>query len=270
MKSIKFFLLRLEDALRTAVAVPLKRIFLKRIIKKGSFKDFPIYIISFNRLSYVKQTVEWLKECGYININIVDNCSTYQPLLDYLSLCDCNVIRMKRNCGHNVVYNHRRFFFIRNFTFFALTDPDLTPVSECPANFVEVFIKAMFNHPQYPKVGFSLKIDDLPDEYYLKDEVLTWESRYYNKVVENKRIVLYDANIDTTFAVNAPLIFKSKIKKFAGIRIGFPYQARHLPWYGEGPSEELNFYLKTIRKDVSNWNGNISKERMQKRIKKRI
>ncbi|WP_295681207.1 hypothetical protein [uncultured Fibrobacter sp.] len=270
MKSIKLFLLWLEDCLRTAVAIPLKRIALKRILKNGNFKSFPIYIISFNRLSLVKQTVEWLKKNGYSNINIVDNCSTYKPLVEYLSSCDCKVIRMKGNYGHEVVYRHPRFFFIRNFTFFALTDPDLMPVSECPSDFIEVFVKAMFKYPKFPKVGFSLKLDDIPDEYYLKAEVLKWETRFYDNKIECNKVVLYDSRIDTTFAVNAPLLFKSRRKKYSGIRTGFPYQVRHLPWYGEKKSDELEYYLKSVRKDVSNWNGNISKERMQKRIKKHM
>ena len=91
-----------------------------------------------------------------------------------------------------------------------------------------------------------------------------------DNLIENDGVKLYDSRIDTTFAVNAPLIFRSRLKKFSGIRTGFPYQVRHLPWYGEKPSEELDYYLKSIRKDVSNWNGNISKERMQKRIKKNM
>ena len=200
----------------------------------------------------------------------MDNNSTYPPLLEYLDKCGCNVIHMKKNYGHEVLYKHPKFFFMRNFTFFVLSDPDLTPVIECPSDFVELFFKTMCKYPQFPKVGFSLKLDDLPDEYYLKEEVIKWETRFYDNIIENDGVKLYDSRIDTTFAVNAPLIFRSRLKKFSGIRTGFPYQVRHLPWYGEKPSEELDYYLKSIRKDVSNWNGNISKERMQKRIKKNM
>lgn len=271
MNMIKKFLCEFDDKVRNIGIHFLKKRFLKHYVRKNTnFFEFPIYLISFNRLSFLKQSVEWLRKYGYTNINIIDNNSDYPPLLEYLSSCACKVIRMKKNYGHEVMYKHPRFFFIRNFTFFVLSDPDLTPVSECPANFVELFFMKMCEYPQYPKVGFSLKLDDLPDEYYLKDEVLKWETRFYDKILENKDVILYDSRIDTTFAVNAPLIFRSITKKFSGIRTGFPYQVRHLPWYGEKPSEELNYYLKSIRKDVSNWNGNISKERMQKRIKKHM
>lgn len=270
MKKLKKMLLITEDFFRSVLIYVVKKMMLKRVRKKIKYYNFPIYLISFNRLSFLKQSVEWLKKYGYTNINIIDNNSDYPPLLAYLSTCGCNVIRMKKNYGYEVLYKHPRFFFIRNFTFFVLSDPDLTPVSECPANFVEIFFETMCKYPQFPKVGFSLKIDDLPDEYYLKDEVLKWESRFYKNIIEKNGLTLYDSKIDTTFALNAPLIFRSRLRKFSGIRTGFPYQMRHLPWYGEKPSEELDYYLKSIRKDVSNWNGNISKERMQKRIKKHM
>ena len=270
MNKIIHFIADVEDAFRTFLTKPIKKMFLKKIIDRGNFYNFPIYLISFNRLSFLKQSVEWLKKYGYTNINIVDNNSDYLPLLNYLKSCGCNVIRMKKNHGHEVVYKHPRFFFMRNFSFFVLSDPDLTPIEECPSNFVEVFLKAMLKYPAFPKAGFSLKLDDIPDEYYLKTEVLKWETRFYDKIIENNDVKLYDSRLDTTFAVNAPLLFKSHRKKFAGIRVGFPYQVRHLPWYGENHSEELDHYLKSIRKDVSNWNGNISKERMQKRIKKHM
>ena len=270
MRKIKHSISLLENFFRFVLIKFVKGFALKRILSKGDFYNFPIYLISFNRLSFLKQSVEWLKKYGYTNINIIDNNSDYQPLLDYLPICGCNVIRMKKNYGHKVFFKHPRFFFIRNFSFFVLSDPDLTPVPECPANFIEFFIKAMYKYPLFPKVGFSLKLDDLPDDYYLKDEVLKWETRFYDKPIENGKITLYDSRLDTTFAVNAPLIFKSHLKEFDGIRVGFPYQVRHLPWYGEKPSEELNHYLQSIRKDVSNWNGNISKEHMQKRIRKHM
>lgn len=270
MNKLKNIIAKIEDLFRTVLIFLFKKIMLRRVLNEGHFLDFPIYLISFNRLSFLKQSVDWLKKYGYTNINIVDNNSDYPPLLEYLKTCNCKVIRMKKNYGHEVVYKHLRFFFMRNFTFFVLSDPDLTPISECPMNFIEIFLKTMYKYPQFPKVGFSLKLDDLPDNYYLKEEVVKWEKRFYDNVIENDDIVLYDSRLDTTFAVNAPLIFKSHRKKFTGIRVGYPYEVRHLPWYGEKKSDELEYYLKSIRKDVSNWNGNISKERMQKRIKKHM
>ncbi len=270
IKLIKKIVLKIDSFICAILSKLIKKRMLIRLLRKGNYKDFPIYIISFNRLSYVKQTVEWLKKYGYTNIIIIDNKSDYQPLLDYYGECNCHVIRMNKNYGHLVFKKHPKFFFVRNFCFYVLTDPDLTPVIECPSDFIEQFLKIFTMNVNYSKVGFSLKIDDLPDSYYLKDEVLVWESRFYKDLIDTEPVDLYNANIDTTFAVNSPDIFVSYIDRYKGVRVGFPYQVRHLPWYGEKPSEELDHYLKSVRKDVSNWNGNISKERMQKRMKKHM
>lgn len=269
MNLVKKTLLQIELFLKNILSFFFKRIFLSFYLKVDHYK-LPIYIISYNRLSFLKQTVDWLRSYGYKNINIIDNHSDYQPLLDYYRDCGCNVIRMKKNYGHLVFHKHFRFFFIRNFTFYVLSDPDLTPIKECPPNFIEVFFKVMQNNLGYSKVGFSLKLDDLPDDYYLKEEVLLWESKFYKHEIGNTPVKLYDANIDTTFAINSPKIFVAYLNRYKGVRTGVPYQVRHLPWYGEKESDELIHYQQTLRKDVSNWNGNISKERMQKRIKKHM
>ena len=269
MNRIKTILLKLESAVKGCYSKPIKTKGLQRIIEEEAYNRIPIYIISYNRLDYLSQTIKWLEEKGYNNINIIDNHSTYEPLLKYLENVKYKKYMMKENWGHNVFFKAPIFFFKRNFHFFILTDPDLCPLHECPDDFVEQFCKTMKRHPEYTKVGFSLKLDDIPDGYYLKEEVLTWESKFYSRSISSgTNYECYDANIDTTFALNEPRLFTAYINKYKGIRTGMPYQVRHLPWYVVQESEQETFYKNSLRKDVSNWNGNVSKEQMQKRIKK--
>ncbi len=58
------------------------------------------------------------------------------------------------------------------------------PVPECPSDFIELFLTIMNDYSEMSKIGFSLKIDDIPDEYDKKDEVISWESQYYAHEVE--------------------------------------------------------------------------------------
>ena len=269
MKQIKITLLKIESTIKSFIFKWIKNKGLQRIIDTGAYNQIPIYIISYNRLDYLTQTIDWLEKRGYTNINIVDNNSTYEPLLKYLEGIKYKKYMMKKNWGHTVFFKAPSFFFKRNFHFFILTDPDLSPLTECPNDFVEQFCKIMKCHPEYTKVGFSLKLDDIPDDYYLKEEVLTWESKFYEKKISSDcQYDCYDANIDTTFALNEPRIFTAYMNIYKGIRTGVPYQVRHLPWYVNHNSEQELYYLKSLRRDVSNWNGNVSKEQMQKRIKK--
>ena len=62
----------------------------------------PIIIINFNQLFYLKQLIESLQKRDYNNIVIIDNLSTYQPLLDYYKTIETevNIHRLKTNEGH--------------------------------------------------------------------------------------------------------------------------------------------------------------------------
>ena len=46
-------------------------------------KQIPIVINNFNRLGYLKRLIASLESRGYKNIHIIDNNSTYPPLLEY-------------------------------------------------------------------------------------------------------------------------------------------------------------------------------------------
>ena len=215
--------------------------------------------------------LNWLESYGYRNITIIDNHSDYEPLLSFYATCPYKVMRMKKNYGHLVFYKAPCFFWKRLLSFYIITDPDLSPVKDCPANFSEVFMNTMFHHLNFYKVGFSLKIDDLPDEYYLKNEVIAWETQFYERVVGNSPFcTLYKATIDTTFALTAPSLYKLAQSRLKAIRTGKPYQVRHLPWYVTERDAEGNNYTTTIRQDVGTWNGNITQEEIIKRVENQI
>jgi hypothetical protein len=119
------------------------------------------------------------------------------------------------------------------------------------------------------KVGFSLKLDDLPDHYQLKESVLMWERQFYSIPLLNGNQLSYDAKIDTTFALYRPITSLKKFKKvfYKGIRTAYPYTARHLPWYKdlEKPTAEDIFYRQTANKNVNNWNGLLSASELKQK-----
>ncbi len=188
----------------------------------------PIFIISFNRLSYLKNTVAWLERMNKRNIIIIDNASTYEPLLEYYDSIPYEVIRLPYNGGHKVFWTDGRFEKYRN-DFYIVTDPDLEPVDECPEDFLEKFLTVLKKYPFVKKVGFSLKIDDIPRESVFADEAFKWEKQYYD--VGLKKDNIFYAGIDTTFALYAPEHLSKNIDWYKGFRVGYPYQAKHLPWY---------------------------------------
>lgn len=217
--------------------------------KIKSFYDTPVIINNFNRLEYLKNIIAWLESVGMKQIYIIDNLSTYLPLLEFYRKTKYTVYRLDTNVGHEALWKtHLQMRFCNNY--YIYTDPDLFPVHECPKDFIEYFYESLKDHPDYDKVGFSLKIDDIPDFYEHKQKVLDWENQYWQKkVAEN----LFHGNIDTTFALYRPNTYDQRWDKT--IRTGFPYMMKHLPWYLDKnnlPEEEI-YYLNNAS-NVSSWN----------------
>ncbi|HYX50409.1 MAG TPA: hypothetical protein VE843_11740, partial [Ktedonobacteraceae bacterium] len=244
---------------------PFDRVFLRKVTRR-TLHDLPIFVISFNHLTHLKTIVQFFQTLGARNVNIIDNNSTYQPLLDYFKIAPYKVHRLEANYGHMALFESPLFKEVIDSSYFVLTDPDILPVPECPEDFLCVFIDILFRHPMKNKVGFSLRIDDLPQHYDLRENVIAWESRFYTQALAHDNITIYDAPIDTTFALYRPRREWRTRDFYAALRVGAPYTARHLPWYSDlrNLSDEELFY-KRAAAGVSNWNGAMSSEELHKK-----
>jgi hypothetical protein len=117
------------------------------------------------------------------------------------------------------------------------TDPDVVPAPDCPVDALDRFAYLLDRYPRVMKVGFGLRIDDVPDHYAHKDAVIGWERNYWRWPVERGA---YYAPIDTTFALYRHVTAPTRV----AIRTGPPYVARHDSWYldFEHLSDEDRFY----------------------------
>lgn len=205
-------------------------------------KRIPIIINNRNRITYLLQLIDSLEKKGYTNIHIIDNNSSYPPLLDYYKRCPYHVYRLERNVGYLALWKTDIYKkFIKDY--YVYTDSDVVPINDCPDDFMEFFLATLKKFRSAEKVGFSLMIDDLPDTYLKKEKVIEWEKRYYEK---KKNHLLYIAPIDTTFALYRPFIKKEVIHSHLTFRTAFPYSARHLPWYVDSSNlgEEEKYYIE--------------------------
>jgi len=203
-------------------------------------RKIPIIIISYNQLNSLKLLVDYLISRSYKNIIIIDNNSTYEPLLNYLGEISVNVrvVFNNINGGHKVFWNLDKLKdSIKGY--YVITDPDILPVEECPGDFVKKFLTTLHRYPSVYKVGFSLKLDDIPLSNRNRNKILAWESQFWkNQNIDTD----YFASIDTTAALYRPLRAAKLYNFYKGIRTNFPYQARHLGWY----VDQLNLHEETI------------------------
>lgn len=227
-------------------------------------KNIPIYIISFNRVSYLKEIISALEKFRLTNIHIIDNASTYPPLLEYLKESPYIVHYMKENLGHMVFFKADEFKDVRENEYYVLTDPDVIPVDECLPDFMDFFYDLLQRYPQYNKVGFSLKTDDIGQTVEEREVLQKWENQFYKKRINRFKPYLYDSYIDTTFALYRPQKEWKTPNFYYAIRTGFPYQAKHLPWYKNFciPDEEDEFYASTDC-GSGNWKDGSNIERIK-------
>lgn len=215
-------------------------------IRTGS--DIPIIINNFNRISTLMRLIKALEEREYTNIYIIDNNSTYPPLLAYYEETPYTVFRLKENLGYRALWKSKLSDrFCRDY--YIYTDSDVVPVEECPENFIDDLWEWLRKHPYARKIGLSLRIDDLPDSYDRKKEVVAWESHFYTRQTKDG---LYRAPVDTTFAIYRPRVGLSRSRSVEAYRTPYPYQLYHLPWYQNSAdlSEEDQYYVDQCRKET--------------------
>ena len=198
-------------------------------VKIKSVYNIPVIINNYNRLSMPLQLLAFLEKCGFKNIIILDNNSTYPPLLDYYKTCKHKVIRNNQNLGHLALWKAGLYHQYK-WDYFVYTDSDVVPIDECPLNFISKFKEKLSKYTELDKIGFGIKIDDLPSYFTLKDSVVKYEQAYWSKEVEPG---LYDAKLDTTFALYKPLsnMKFDEVYTLKSFRFGHPYLIKHLPWY---------------------------------------
>lgn len=214
------------------------------------WRDIPVFIVNRNRHEAMVRLVDWLRAGGTRRIVILDNASTYPPLLQYYDALPegVKVLRLPQNHGPYVLWQQRVHEVLD--TPYVLTDSDIVPADFCPADLVGRLYETLQRYPDASKVGPALRIDNLPDGYADADTVRKWESQFWEQPVAPG---VFAAPIDTTFALY-PAKAAFSIDDRA-LRLGRPYVVEHTPWYAiEGQlSAEEQYYREHASKTFSNW-----------------
>jgi len=217
----------------------------------SSYRSVPIIINSRDRLSCLAELLAWLRIAGYTNLAILDNHSSYPPLLEYLSQLGDEIVvfRSSRNLGPRALWSSGLIGLFSEVPF-VYTDPDVVPAEDCPHDAVAALSALLDTHGTATKAGLGIRIDDIPDTYEQKLAVQSWESQFWQRPLPGN---CYDAPIDTTFALYRP----GSWHQLEAVRAGPPYLARHLPWYADSsrPTSEDRYYAEHAISDMSSWSG---------------
>ncbi len=212
-------------------------------------RKIPVIINNRNRYTYLTQLIEWLENAGLRNIIILDNESSYPPLLNYYHNSPHKVVHLGRNVGPRALWESSELKYLLS-DYYIYTDADVLPDASQGINIVEIMYEALLKNITLDKVGLALRIDDLPDYFALKKDVIEWESQFWKRAVND---AFFIAAVDTTFALYAP--FAQGGGECKAWRTNFPAVAQHLPWYenSSAPNEENEYYRNHAAPLSSHW-----------------
>jgi hypothetical protein len=221
----------------------------------------PVFINCRDRVTPLAELVGWLERAGHEEIYLLDNDSAYEPLLEYYERTPHTVLRLGENIGRFALWFAPGVFDLTRGRSFAYTDPDIVPAEDCPPDALERFAELLERYPGVNKVGFGLRIDDLPDHYRHKQAVTTWEGQFWRWRVPGDA---FYASIDTTFALYRP---NGHFRPVDALRTAPPYVARHTPWYldlARLPKDEA--FYQTRGGQAHHWNVDALPEWLDKEV----
>lgn len=131
--------------------------------------------------------IDILTACGYTNIYILDNASTYPPLLEYYKTCPFTVFHLNQNLGFKAHFGNQPLKKRFCNDYYIYTDSDVIPARLLPQRLYRLFPGRIKKTSVSRKIGFSLRIDNIPDFYVHKEEVIIWK----NDIMPNHQRRIY-------------------------------------------------------------------------------
>lgn len=222
--------------------------------------DTPIFFVNRNRHRSLKQMIEWLWGRGYKNITVIDNNSSYAPLLDYYKKIDSSirVIMLDENAGPWVLW--KRGMHKELDRHYIVSDSDLVPMDCCPDDLIQLMHLTLERYEFVDKVAPGLDILNLSPRYSQSKLVYDWECQFWQRPVG---VGLYAAGVDTTFAMyRANSEFSNDPER--NIRLGYPYVLEHGPWLVDDDNldEEEIFYRSHVEGNFSYWSSSAPDNRL--------
>lgn len=195
----------------------------------------PVIIINRDLLTWPSKMVEHIKTFDSIgDIIIVDNQSTYKPLLDWYKTKPCDIIYSDFN-GQSSPWD-MNIPERMGYDYYVVSDPDLD-LSETPKDCLIHLKNKLESHNEYDRIGLSLSNYIVAENSPYAPHLQTWYDNCW-KPESIKDDLFTEQAFDTTFGIyHIERHFSGK-----SCCTNKPYSAKHIPW--EITYEEL-YSLKT-------------------------
>lgn len=224
----------------------------------------PCFLIARDRFTCLKNMVEYLVQIPELEVIILDNASTYKPLLDWYTTNPCKIERLTVNYGNFVLWSsttavpgHEKPNFFEKYNCvgsqYILSDCDLDLSGIPKEELLPILKEGLRRYPWAIKCGLSLRLDDLPDTELAK-EAKRWEGNNWTLIDD----IYIKAAIDTTFCLCTGVGEQNDFDRC--LRVNKPFTARHLTWYygpqNPPPEDELH-YLKNVSRSHNHYSSRL-------------
>lgn len=201
--------------------------------------NIPVIINNRNFLTWPKAMVERIKEYdGVGEIIIVDNDSTYPPLLEWYATNPCRIERLNNNIGVAAPWISGVVESLKGIPY-VVTDPDLG-LNETPKDTLSYLLDKL-NSLEIDKVGLGLDWQRVESKSPYYERLHVYEKDRWSKSPVKDKVYM-EVQIDTTFA-----LYRHPVYFIGGSSTTFPYVARHYPWEFSleeaRNNEEFMFYM---------------------------
>ncbi|MDB6084519.1 MAG: hypothetical protein JWN43_2400 [Gammaproteobacteria bacterium] len=215
-----------------------------------SWQSIPIILNNRNRLDSLRRMICWLLAVGCKDIRILDNDSTFAPLLSYYEDLPAGV--SLRKLGENIgPWAFWKLDLHKEMTTpYIVSDADLVPAEFCPHDLIPQLALVAGRFADCGKVAPGLRLDTISPKYGQSAAAFQWEARFWSRPVASG---LFAAPVDTTFALYpAGAEFSNRGEN---LRLGYPYLLEHTPWQvdEDALTDEEIFYRANTSKVFSHW-----------------
>ena len=217
----------------------------------------PVYIPTFNNPTYTNNFINQLERLNLSMITVVDNASTYPPMVKLLHEISSKyeLIRLNENRGPHLLIRDLNYYE-KLPNYFILSDPDIEISRNIPEDFVKTLIEVSEEF-KIGKVGLALAIpndEELLEKFIYMDgekrSLIEWEEQFWENEVgkTSHGDSIFLTTLDTTFALYNKKYFNLE-DRYKSLRIGGRYTSKHLGSYAKTivPQEENEYYLSNTR-----------------------
>ena len=210
----------------------------------------PVIINNCNLLTWPRAMVERIQRYNDVGeVIIIDNGSTYEPLLEWYETKPC-MIKRTANVGHQAPWITGTIKELtKGHEYYVVTDPDLD-LSTTPDDTLQ-YLQEKLVESELPKLGLMLDLQAVKPGMIYYDYLYWYErGRRMGSPIIND--IMTRVTVDTTLA-----IYPAACQGYfvGGGSTLAPYHAKHMPWLFTKETldkdAEFNYYLDNATESAS-------------------